>query len=236
MIFLAIISLIIASGWAYKTNFELEPVLAVIAAITAIIGFFVYENYAQKKNSGEKSDLENLPAYLNSPIININNNQSATLESISTHEKINAQNSLSEDEVIEHMKTRVKILFVDDDTEFNIVKILKDSGWLNTKAVTDLKGIDIKVVSDSDVLFIDNHGVGKLLNCKDEGLDLVQMIKEKYPKKVVVIYSADRQGDMFHRAITLANHRLAKNALPYEFQKIIQQAAINIYNNKHPNA
>ena len=94
--------------------------------------------------------------------------------------------------VIESLKSKTCVLFIDDDRNFNVVKILKDSGWKNTKTVVDIKTLDIPVVKDADIVFVDINGVGKMLNLQYEGLDLALMLKQKYPEKKIIIYSATK--------------------------------------------
>ena len=124
--------------------------------------------------------------------------------------------------------SRVKILFIDDDTKFNIVKILKDSKWKNTKSVVDIKSLDIPIVSEADIFFVDVNGVGKLLNCEHEGLDLALMLKQKYPNKKIVIYSANKNNN-FHQAWDQCDFKLEKNALAYQFQSLVEQYSLELY-------
>jgi DNA-binding NarL/FixJ family response regulator len=56
----------------------------------------------------------------------------------------------------------------------------------------------------------------------DDGLGLAASIKKKYPKKKVIIYSADSEGSRFHEAFRLADDQLSKNAVPYEFESVIE--------------
>jgi hypothetical protein len=235
ILILSIISLIIASIWMYVSNFDFEPILMVLGLVGVLLGYYWFDNKQTDASSSLGEKAQNSQNNTHTSNISVVNNISPqiplnTIEELKVSEKKNNFHLQSKDEIIEIMKKKIKILFIDDDSGFNIVKILKDSGWVNASTTKDIKSIDIPQVKSATVLFIDNHGVGKLLNCKDEGLDLVKMIKEKYPEKIVVIYSGDMLGNMFHEAINLANHRLAKNALPYEFQKIIETASINLYN------
>lgn len=62
----------------------------------------------------------------------------------------------------------------------------------------------------------------------DEGLGLALAIKKKYPSKKVIIYSAETNGDRFHEALRKADSFLAKNADPYEFQRIVEEFTIGI--------
>lgn len=136
------------------------------------------------------------------------------------------ESSNSERQSINHIKLAksvVNILFVDDDTTFKVVKILKQSGWLNTKLIKDLKSLSTDELLRSQIIFTDIRGVGKLLGFQDEGLGLAAAIKEKFPEKMVVIYSSEQSGNRFHKGFRLADDMLAKNAEPYEFISTIEQ-------------
>lgn len=74
----------------------------------------------------------------------------------------------------------------------------------------------------SDIFFVDIQGVGKKLDFQDEGLGLANALKNKYPNKKVVIYSAENRGDRFHEALKKADDSLPKNAEPFQFQQTIE--------------
>lgn len=114
----------------------------------------------------------------------------------------------------------IRILFVDDDKSFKVTKIMKAAGWPNVSIRSDVKDLDD--VRDIDVFFIDIHGVGRALGFADEGLGLSLAIKKKYPDKKVVIYSAQTDGDRFHKALQEADASLAKNAEPYQFIQLLE--------------
>ena len=116
----------------------------------------------------------------------------------------------------------VNILFIDDDTTFRVVKILKQAGWLNTRLIKDLKSLSLDDLLKSQIIFTDIRGVGKMLGFQDEGLGLAVAIKEKFPEKMVVIYSSEQSGNRFHKGFRLADDMLAKNAEPYEFISTIE--------------
>ena len=112
---------------------------------------------------------------------------------------------------------RTRILFIDDDKQFNVVKILKKSGWIHTKLVKDITTLNQQELIDANILFVDIQGVGAEMSFADEGLGLSLAIKDQYPSKKVIIYSAQTKGERFHEAIQKADACLAKNADPYEF-------------------
>ncbi len=123
---------------------------------------------------------------------------------------------------INEKKKTCRILFIDDN-QFKVPDILRNAGWVNTKRVKDINNIDDIDVANSDIFFVDIQGVGRALKFADEGLGLAQALKTKYPKKIVIIYSAENQGDRFHKALQSADATLSKNADPYEFQTLVEQ-------------
>ena len=139
--------------------------------------------------------------------------------------KSNDEKPEQSDYDLDAIKAKAYILFIDDDTKFKVVDILKKSGWSHTKRVTDVSSIDDEKIVKAHILFIDIHGVGRKIHFHDEGLGLVNAIKEKYPYKKIVIYSAQSKGDRFHGALRKADASLAKNADPYEFQQLAERLA-----------
>lgn len=123
-------------------------------------------------------------------------------------------------------KETARILFVDDDTTFQVVKIIKKAGWCNVKAIKDVESLDAPQIKETDLFFIDIQGVGRALKFNDEGLGLALALKNRYPGKKVVIYSSDPRGDRFHQAFRAADDFLSKTAEPYEFQQIIENLLI----------
>lgn len=139
----------------------------------------------------------------------------------------------SEESNFDELKRLCNILFIDDDAKFKVVTILKKSGWVNTKAVKDLTSIDDTIVKESHILFVDINGVGINLGFKDEGLGLALALKNKYNStKKVIIYSAETKGDRFHEALRKADNCLSKNADPYQFQKLVEDYSLEIFNKK----
>jgi hypothetical protein len=120
------------------------------------------------------------------------------------------------------IKAKTHILFIDDDSKFQVVSILKKAGWINTKRIRDVYNTDDAEVKCAHILFIDIQGVGVGLGFKDEGLGLALALKNKYPDKKVIIYSAENKGDRFHEALRKADSFLPKNAEPYEFQQLVE--------------
>ena len=160
----------------------------------------------------------NKPKNLNSIEINIGErNHNSTEKSVK--ENIHKKS-------LDEYKNETRILFVDDDARFKVAKILTQSGWVHTKLIKDCKTLDEHDVVDAQLLFIDVQGVGVAMGFNDEGLGLALAIKEKYPNKKVIIYSAETKGDRFHEALRKADSFLPKNADPYEFQRIVEEFTV----------
>ena len=97
----------------------------------------------------------------------------------------------------------------------NIINELLNSGISQTELV------------DAHIVLVDVQGVGKKMQCPDEGLGLIVAIKEKYPQKKVIMYSGESQGkiETFHKAWNVADHSMKKSATQYEFNNIIEKFA-----------
>ena len=81
----------------------------------------------------------------------------------------------------------------------------------------------------ADICFVDINGVAKDLFPAHEGLGLVGAIRDRHPKKKVVVYSSQHQRDAFDSLWDKASARLSKNADPYEFENLIENYSEEIY-------
>lgn len=131
---------------------------------------------------------------------------------------------------LEEIKGVCKILFIDDKA-FPLIDILKNEGWKNVARLKDVDALEQTEVKESHILIVDIQGVGKKLKFKDEGLGLIIALKEKYPEKKVIVYSAEDQGKIqaFHPGIDKADKRLSKNADPYQFQLVIENFSKELF-------
>ncbi len=122
------------------------------------------------------------------------------------------------------LKNNIYILFIDDDTKFKVVNILKTAGYNNVKIIKDVKSLNLDDVKKADILFIDIQGVGKKMDFKDEGLGLASALMQKYGvTKKYVIYSSETNGDRFNHVLREADDFLSKDADPYQFESIIEK-------------
>src|SRR5690606_36251362 len=149
----------------------------------------------------------------NNNLITINNNGSSK------------ENSVSKQKPQERPKRKedYRILFIDDNhTDFKMVSILKKAGWTNTKAIKDLKDIDELKAREASIIFVDINGVGTQM-FEDQGLGLAAALKDKYPDKTIILYSAEPTGNRFDKKLKKVDDSLPKNAEPYEFISLIEQ-------------
>lgn len=146
--------------------------------------------------------------------------------------EINININNGKQELDEPEKNRLKdlthILFVDDDTKFKVVSIMKKAGWKNTKSKKDIVNLDDSDATQANIIFVDINGVGRIL-FDDQGLGLAQALKKKYPKKIIILYSAEPKGNMFHKALQVVDDCLPKNAEPYEFINMVESFAAQLY-------
>jgi hypothetical protein len=127
---------------------------------------------------------------------------------------------------LDEIKSICKILFIDDKA-FPLIDILKTAGWTSTKRIKDAESLEQTEIKEAHILIVDIQGVGKKLKFKDEGLGLIIALKNKYPNKKIIVYSAEDQGKIqaFHAGIDAADKRLSKNSDPYQFQIVIENYA-----------
>jgi hypothetical protein len=131
----------------------------------------------------------------------------------------------ADEESLDVLKAKTYVLFIDDDTKFKVVDILVKSGWVHTRRISDVPTLDDEKLQQAHILFIDVQGVGKKLQFKAEGLGLASAVRDKYPRKKIVIYSAETRGERFHEGLRKADDFLAKDSDPYQFQEVTERLA-----------
>ncbi len=171
----------------------------------AVIGWIFIARTNSKKTETKKTN------QTNNNVITINNGTTSS-ESIKPEKSQSIQR-----------KEDYRILFIDDNhTEFKMVSILKKAGWTNTKAIKDLTDLDDIKAREASIVFVDINGVGTQM-FEDQGLGLAAALKDKYPQKTIILYSAEPTGDRFDKKLKKVDDSLPKNAEPYEFISLIEQ-------------
>lgn len=125
---------------------------------------------------------------------------------------------------LDEVRARCRVLFIDDETDFDIIKVLRNQSW-HIEQLTDLETLDDSKLQQAHVVFVDIHGVGKALQFADEGLGVVRAIRDRFPEKMLVIYSIVSEGNRFHPSLSIADERLPKDSEPYRFLQIIEKLA-----------
>jgi hypothetical protein len=205
--------------WAFISDWEPEPIILIATSSLEIMGFIFFRSADETSQKKENTSIN----------VHVNVGNDTKIKDSQSNLQSNDNDRTA---IIDSMKFKTRVLFIDDDKNFNVVKILKDSGWKNTKTVIDIKSLDLQTVKEADILFVDINGVGKLLKLEYEGLDLALMLKQKYATKKVVIYSANKNSNSFHKAWDECDYKLEKNALPYQFQNLVEEYSFEFYNNK----
>ncbi|WP_282074828.1 response regulator [Maribacter aquivivus] len=169
------------------------------------IGNYIYKKY--NSSEAEKSSTNGIQSGNN---ITINNN-------------LSSNNNTEPEKAETRGKDNCHILFIDDQhNDFKMVSILKKAGWNNTKAIKDLTDLDDHKAIEATIIFVDINGVGTQM-FEDQGLGLAAALKDKYPKKTIILYSAEPTGNRFNKKLRKVDESLPKNAEPYEFISLIEQ-------------
>lgn len=119
-------------------------------------------------------------------------------------------------------KKGTKILFIDDE-EFEYIDLVREAGW-NASQIHDIKNPDDETVKSADIIFLDYIGVGQSLAPTNQGLGLLKFLKDKYPEKTIIFYSAHAGftlGDEFN----IADDWLYKGADAIVFLQKIEEHA-----------
>jgi hypothetical protein len=119
------------------------------------------------------------------------------------------------------LKARVQILFIDDE-QFEYIDTIRNAGW-NVQQMEDIANLDDERLRRAHIIFLDYKGVGQHLSPR-EGIGLLKAIQTKYPKKIIIFYSAHAGfslGDEFHSA----DDWLLKHFDPYVYLQKIEENA-----------
>lgn len=109
---------------------------------------------------------------------------------------------------IDKLKRTSNILIIDDDT-FTYLETLRRHEF-NIEYKRDIDSI--KDVEAYDIILCDIRGVGKFLESEFEGAYLVKQIKEKYPNKILVSYTANNYDVKFQKYLQYADATIPKGS------------------------
>lgn len=124
---------------------------------------------------------------------------------------------------VDQIKCELKVIFV-DDKKFNVVDLLRKSGWKQVSYKRDILDLDAIEVREAHVFFLDINGVGVAMGFHNQGMGLCGALKRKYgEKKRVVLYSGETSGDIFDNDARMADDTLKKDSDLYQFTALMEQ-------------
>ena len=136
--------------------------------------------------------------------------------------------SLAQEPTLDQIRPKTRILFIDDE-KFAVVENLIAHGWTQTKRIKDIDNMNHPDITGTDIFFVDIQGVGIKMRFDDEGLGLARALKNTFPAKVVILYSAQKDGDRFDKTLSIVDDKIRKNADTYEFVQITERWAKEIF-------
>jgi hypothetical protein len=189
-----------------------------ITTLSIIGGVFTFLVNRRKKSNGEGSEHERTRAEqsVTQTVIVGDHRASGSFEALRAVAHITPDR--------ERVMQTTRILFIDDQTDFPVLKIIRQAGWKNVSIKKDVANFSTAEMKSVDIFFVDIQGVGIALAFSDEGLGLAKALKQHFrDTKKVIIYSAEPRGETFHDAWSMADGRLRKNAQPYEYLQLLEQ-------------
>lgn len=132
---------------------------------------------------------------------------------------------------IDEIKKKTQVLFVDDEDFSATLEIIRGAGW-NARQINDITNFQSEEIKNSDIIFMDYIGVGKILTPKDEGIGLLKQLKSRYPEKFIIFYSGYAGYIPGHEFHSIVDAWIDKHADPYVYIDQIEVAAIKIYGSK----
>lgn len=104
-------------------------------------------------------------------------------------------------------KKNAKILFLDD--EGYDIELLKNLGYLDVHKM--YKFTEMDDFEKYDIIFCDINGIAKEIDETFQGAALAKMIKETYPEKIIIIFSAKQQYLTFNNFSNYVDDVIYKN-------------------------
>lgn len=107
---------------------------------------------------------------------------------------------------LSQLKKNTEILVIDDDVFAYLDALRKNEFQIEHR--TDIQSL--KDVAEYDMVLCDIRGVGKFLGSEYGGAYLVKQLKEKYPNKIIVSYTADDYNPKFEEFLKYADSIVPK--------------------------
>ena len=124
------------------------------------------------------------------------------------------------------LKRETDILIIDDE-DFPLLDDLKRHEF-NIEYKSDIT--TLKDVEPYPIVLCDIHGIGKFLGSDKEGAYLVAKIKEKYPSKIVISYTADTTSPSIQKYLHYADNVIPKGTSIEDWAALLTESVKNIAN------
>lgn len=128
-----------------------------------------------------------------------------------TISELNGETILQEISVAD-LKKITNILVIDDQ-EFDYLKDLQKYDF-HIRQKYDLT--DLSDAAEYDIILCDIRGVGKFLNSKYDGANLIKQLRVKYPNKIIIAYTAEPYEADFESFLDFATGVIAKGSYTIE--------------------
>lgn len=119
---------------------------------------------------------------------------------------------LMRDISLSELKKRTEILIVDDE-EFSYFESLQRHEY-NITQKKDLA--DLKDAEAYKIVLCDIRGVGNFLRSEFGGAYLIKQLKEKYPAKIIIAYTANEYSARFEQFLSYADDVVPKGSYALE--------------------
>lgn len=122
---------------------------------------------------------------------------------------------------------RARILVIDDG-EFAYKDLFKKSGF-NIDKWNDVQRLQDLEAGEYDLILLDLHGIGRKLS-NDQGLGVLQHLKQANPDQVVIAYSNAEWGLKYQPFFDLADAVLPKSADYLDFKRVVEEQLHDYFN------
>ena len=127
---------------------------------------------------------------------------------------------------ISELKAITKIIVLDDD-EFAFLESLQKSEF-RIERRPDIQALSD--VAEYDIILCDIRGVGKFLESQYEGAYLVKKLKEKYPKKIIISYTAGDYSADYQKFLGFADAIVPKGTSLEDWDSLLTSKLIALAN------
>lgn len=110
------------------------------------------------------------------------------------------------------LKKKCEILIIDDN-DFPFLDVLRKQEYIITQKY-DLT--DTKEAAEYQIILCDIRGVGKCYNSNYEGAYLIKQLKQKYPNKTIIAYTANDYDPEFEPYLEYADETVPKGTYDIE--------------------